>query len=63
MFKLNEHLTVYNTELIAILKALEWINTNRPENVVILTDSLSSLQSILSGKSTVNLERAWTLSK
>ena len=51
MFKLNEHLTVYTSELIAILKALEWVNQNKPENVVILTDSLSSLQSILSGKS------------
>ena len=42
---------MYTTELIAILKALEWINANRPENMVILTDSLRSLQSILSGKS------------
>ena len=51
MFKLNKNLTVYTSELIAVLKALEWINANKPENVVILTDSLSSLQSIQSGKS------------
>ena len=51
MYKLNKNLTVYSSELIAILKALEWINENKPENVVILTDSLSSLQSIQSGKS------------
>lgn len=37
MFKLNKNLTVYSSELIAILKALEWINCNKPENVVILT--------------------------
>ena len=50
-FKLNQHLTVYATELIAILKALEWIKYNKPDHVVILTDSLSSIQSIDSGKS------------
>ena len=42
-FKLNQHLTVYATELIAILKALEWIKNNKPDHVVILTDSLSSI--------------------
>ena len=50
-FKLNQHLTVYATELIAILKALEWIKYNKPDHVVILTISLSSIQSIDSGKS------------
>ena len=50
-FKLNQHLTVYATELIDILKALEWIKYNKPDHVVILTDSLSSIQSIDSGKS------------
>ena len=32
MFKLNKNLTVYTSELIAILKALEWINENKPGN-------------------------------
>ena len=50
-FKLNQHLTVYAIELIAILKALEWIKYNKPDHVVILTDSLSSIQSIDMGKS------------
>ena len=39
-------LTVYTSELIAILKALQWILENKPENVVILTDSLSAFQSL-----------------
>ena len=50
-FKLNQHLTVYATELIAILTAFEWIKNNKPDHVIILTDSLSSIQSIDSGKS------------
>ncbi|MCG8034496.1 MAG: reverse transcriptase-like protein [Candidatus Thiodiazotropha taylori] len=50
-FKLDKHLTVYTAELIAILKALEWIQNQKPESVVILTDSLSSIQSINSGSS------------
>ncbi|MEW8548241.1 MAG: reverse transcriptase domain-containing protein [Candidatus Thiodiazotropha sp.] len=50
-FQLNSNLTVYTSELIAIMKALEWIIENRPDRVVILTDSLSSIQSISSGSS------------
>ncbi|MEW8088496.1 MAG: reverse transcriptase domain-containing protein, partial [Candidatus Thiodiazotropha endolucinida] len=50
-FKLNNNLTVYTSELLAILKALEWIIEHRPDRVVILTDSLSSVQSISSGLS------------
>ena len=50
-YKLDKNLTVYATEMVAILKALEWIKHNRPDHVVILTDSLSSIQSIDSGKS------------
>ena len=44
-------LTVYTSELIAIPKALQWILENKPEKVVILTDSLSAIQSLESGKS------------
>ena len=44
-------LTVYTSELIAILNALQWILENKPEKVIILTDSLSAIQSLESGKS------------
>lgn len=50
-FKLNNNLTVYAAELTAIKQALLWIIDNKPGKVVILTDSLSSIQSISSGKS------------
>ena len=50
-YKLDKNLTVYATEMVAILKTLEWIKHHRPDHVVILTDSLSSIQSIDSGKS------------
>ena len=50
-FKLNDHLTVYSAELVAILMALRWANKNKLDNIVILTDSLSSVQSLNSGKS------------
>ena len=49
-YKLYQNLTVYATELFAILKALEWIKVNKPDHVVILTDSLRSIQRIDSGK-------------
>ena len=49
-FKLHPLLTVYTSELIAILKALQWILENKPEKVI-LTDSLSAIQSLESGKS------------
>ena len=49
--KITPLLTVYTSELIAILKALQWILENKPEKVVILTDSLSAIQSLESGKS------------
>ena len=55
-YKLDKNLTVYATELVAILKALEWIRDNKPDHVVILTDSLSSIQSIDSGKSRTSPE-------
>lgn len=51
-FKLNSHLTVYTAEMIALVQALKWINNNKPDRVVILTDSLSAVQSLGSGKST-----------
>ncbi|MEW8548123.1 MAG: reverse transcriptase domain-containing protein, partial [Candidatus Thiodiazotropha sp.] len=49
--KLNPALSVFTTELIAIEHALIWILENRVPNAVILTDSLSSIQALKSGKS------------
>ena len=50
-FKLDGNLTVYTSELLAILMALRWAKKNKLVKFVILTDSLSSVQSINSGKS------------
>ncbi|MCU7844861.1 MAG: endonuclease/exonuclease/phosphatase family protein [Candidatus Thiodiazotropha sp. (ex Monitilora ramsayi)] len=50
-FKLNEHLSIFTAELLAIRQALIWINRNAPEKVVILSDSQSAIQCILSGRS------------
>ena len=50
-FKLDGNLTVYTSELLAILMALRWAKKNKLEKFVVLTDSLSSVQSINSGKS------------
>ena len=48
-FKLNGQLSIFSAELTAIIEALKWVNTARPDKVVILTDSLSSIRSIRSG--------------
>ena len=51
-YKTNPILSVYTNELIAIERTVEWsINNNVPE-VAILTNSLSSVQSLQSGTST-----------
>ena len=53
-YKLNENLTVlvYTADIIAIQKALQWILDNKFDfKMVILSDSLSAIQSIHSGKS------------
>ena len=44
-FKLDGNLTVFSSEL------LRWANRNKLEKLVIFTDSLSSVQSMNSGKS------------
>ncbi|MCU7800042.1 MAG: endonuclease/exonuclease/phosphatase family protein, partial [gamma proteobacterium symbiont of Lucinoma myriamae] len=49
-FKLNHNLSVFTTELIAIENALNWILTNEPKKAVILTDSLSAIQALQTGK-------------
>ena len=50
-FKLNGQLSIFSAELTAIIEALKWVNTERPDKVVILSDSLSSIRSIRSGNS------------
>ena len=50
-FKLNGHLSIFSAELTAIIEALKWILSEKPDRVVILTDSLSSIRSIQSGNS------------
>ncbi|MCG8096109.1 MAG: reverse transcriptase-like protein, partial [Candidatus Thiodiazotropha endolucinida] len=44
--KLNKDISIFSAELTAIIKALTWIRDNKPENVVILTDSLSAIQAM-----------------
>ncbi len=52
MYKLDTNLTVFTSELIAIEKALKWnLTQNITNQTAILTDSLSSIQAINSGKS------------
>ena len=50
-YKLNEHLSIYTAELIAIQQALNWIIDNKPPKAAIITDSLSALTSIKTGHS------------
>ena len=50
-YKTNPILSIFTNELIAIERAIEWsIHNNIPETVI-LTDSLSSVHSLQSGKS------------
>ena len=50
-YKTNPILSIFTIELIAIERAIEWsIHNNIPETAI-LTDSLSSVQSLQSGKS------------
>ena len=50
-FKLNGQLSIFSAELTAIIEALKWVNAEKPDRVVILTDSLSSIRAIRSGNS------------
>ena len=50
-FKLNGRVSIFSAELTAIIEALKWIRDNQPDKVVILTDSLSSIWALQSGKS------------
>uniref|UniRef100_A0A671QEF9 Reverse transcriptase domain-containing protein n=1 Tax=Sinocyclocheilus anshuiensis TaxID=1608454 RepID=A0A671QEF9_9TELE len=50
--RISDHISVYTTETIAIFLALQWIEEVQPIRSVICTDSLSVLNSLLSGIST-----------
>lgn len=49
--RISNNLSVYTTELVTILLALQWIKANSPINPVVASDSYSALQSIQSSKS------------
>jgi ribonuclease HI len=44
--RIPDNCTVYTSELTAILLALNWILENKPSNIIIFTDSLSSILSL-----------------
>ncbi|XP_052778558.1 uncharacterized protein LOC128216002 [Mya arenaria] len=44
--RLSNHLSIFSAELLAIKDALDWVISNKPIHTAILSDSLSSLQSI-----------------
>ena len=48
VFRLDDNLSVFAAELVAILQALKWVDINNHE-AVILTDSLSAVQALESG--------------
>lgn len=54
--RITNNISVYTTELIAILIALQWIEENDIYNVVIASDSFSSLESIRSGRSSYRMD-------
>ena len=45
-YRLSNSSSVYNAELMAILKALEWLEQKPPMKCIILSDSLSVIQSL-----------------
>ena len=50
-FRLPNGLSVYTSELVAIREALRFIKDNKIQNSIILSDSLSTLQSLETGRS------------
>uniref|UniRef100_A0A8C1XU29 Uncharacterized protein n=1 Tax=Cyprinus carpio TaxID=7962 RepID=A0A8C1XU29_CYPCA len=49
--RLSDYVSVFTTELLAIILALQWIEEVQPARTVICTDSMAALSSLLSGKS------------
>ncbi len=52
----SNHLSVYTTEMIAILLALQWVEEINIPGVVICSDSFAALSSLKSGKSSTRQE-------
>ncbi|XP_042577005.1 uncharacterized protein LOC122136668 [Cyprinus carpio] len=50
--RITHFVSVFTTELIAILLAIQWVEEVKPTRVVICTDSLSALNSLISEQST-----------
>lgn len=46
--RLSDNSSVFDAELMAILKAVQWVESNPPFQCVILSDCLSAVQSICS---------------
>jgi len=49
--RISDHTSVFTTEVIAIILALQWIIEVQPVRSVICTDSMAALTSLMSGKS------------
>ncbi len=49
--RLSDHLSVFITELLAIILALQWVEEIQQERTEICSDSMGALTSLLSGKS------------
>ncbi len=47
----SNHLAVYTVEMIGILLALQWVEEHKYENVLICSDSVAVLKSLISFKS------------
>lgn len=45
------HVSVFTTELIAILLAIQWVEKAKPKRIVVCSDSPSALSSLGSGES------------
>ena len=54
--RLTNNVSVYTTELVAILLALQWLEEKEISNVVIASDSFSALESIKSGRSACRMD-------
>lgn len=50
-WRLTDEVSVYSTETVAIVKALEWLEETRPEKVVICSYSAAAINSIESSRS------------
>lgn len=53
--RLSDNTSVFDAELIGILKAVQWVDGNPPFRCVILSDSLSAIQAICSDGKTSSL--------